>query len=98
MGDGNLSEENKDEGIKTLIWDKKTLKLIDQRELPFKKDYINCTNYREAGKAIKDMVVRGAPAIGVTAGYGVALAALEAPVNDRVEFINFIEESIGHLS
>jgi len=54
-----------------------TLRLIDQRRLP--KDYVffECRSYEECEFAIKDMVVRGAPAIGAAAAYGVALAARE---------------------
>jgi len=66
MGDGDLRKSGSI-NVRTLIWNKKTLKLIDQRELPFKKLYVNCKTSNDVGSAIKDMVVRGAPAIGVTA-------------------------------
>ncbi len=52
------------------------LRLIDQRRLPQALVYCDYTDYREVAVAIRDMVVRGAPAIGITAGYGMALAAL----------------------
>ena len=49
------------------------LVLLDQRVLPHETTYLTLTNYREVADAIRDMVVRGAPAIGVTAAYGVCL-------------------------
>jgi len=97
MGNGNL-RKSCNSNVRTLIWDKKTLKLIDQRELPFKEIYINCRTSDDVGNAIKDMVVRGAPAIGVTAGYGVALAAIEFNRRDRPAFITHLKSSIDMLS
>ena len=54
-----------------------TLKLIDQRKLPESYELFSCKGYREVEFAIREMVVRGAPAIGSTAAYGVLLAARE---------------------
>ncbi len=51
------------------------LRLIDQRRLPQTLTYCDYTDYHEVATAIREMVVRGAPAIGITAGYGMALAA-----------------------
>ncbi|MBM3710208.1 MAG: S-methyl-5-thioribose-1-phosphate isomerase [Actinobacteria bacterium] len=86
-------KEDKD-NVKTLIWDKKSLRLIDQRKLPFKKIYANCRTAEDVASAIKNMVVRGAPAIGVTAAYGAALAALEYKGSNRDEFIRFVLDKI----
>jgi methylthioribose-1-phosphate isomerase len=63
----------------TLRWcrQKKRLRLIDQRKLPQKFTLFDCYKHKEVAHAIKDLVVRGAPAIGVAAGYGMALAAKE---------------------
>ncbi len=52
------------------------LRLIDQRRLPQELIYCDYTDYDKVAVAIREMVVRGAPAIGITAGYGMALAAL----------------------
>ncbi|MCS3900817.1 S-methyl-5-thioribose-1-phosphate isomerase [Methanococcus voltae] len=72
--------------IRPIIWneDDKELILIDQRKLPNKLEYFTCKTYKDVVVAIKDMVVRGAPAIGVSAAYGMALAELE---NSDDEFI-----------
>jgi methylthioribose-1-phosphate isomerase len=64
--------------LRPIIWndDKKELILIDQRKLPNKLEYFICKSYEDVAYAIKDMVVRGAPAIGVSAAYGLALAEI----------------------
>ena len=64
--------------LRPIIWDddKKELILIDQRKLPNKLEYFICKTYEDVALAIKDMVVRGAPAIGVSAAYGLALAEI----------------------
>jgi len=51
------------------------LRLLDQRRLPAVERYVECSGAADTARAIRDMVVRGAPAIGVTAAYGIALAA-----------------------
>lgn len=63
--------------MKTLEWENNKLKLVDQRKLPHKLEYIFCDNYKDVIVAIKNMTVRGAPAIGVSAGFAMALAYLE---------------------
>ncbi len=60
--------------MRTIIWEDDRLLLIDQRKLPDKFEYFECEDYKDVIFAIKEMVVRGAPAIGVTAAFGVALA------------------------
>ena len=52
--------------------------MIDQTRLPNKLVYIRCRDYKEVANAIKNLVVRGAPAIGVTAAFGLALAAIQS--------------------
>ena len=69
------------EEIKPIIWEENNLKLLDQRLLPLEEQYITCRTCQEVGKCIREMVVRGAPAIGITAAFGLVLAAQ-----------NFIEE------
>ncbi|MBN1262108.1 MAG: S-methyl-5-thioribose-1-phosphate isomerase [Anaerolineae bacterium] len=60
-----------------IAWTGDTLRLIDQRKLPWETVYLDFVDYRDVAAAIRDMVVRGAPAIGITAGYAMALAARE---------------------
>lgn len=56
-------------------WDRHRLELLDQRRLPEETRYVACTSAAEVARAIRDMVVRGAPAIGIAAAYGLALSA-----------------------
>ncbi len=64
--------------VETLRWREGALELIDQRLLPRRFEYVRCTSVVEVASAIATMVVRGAPAIGCAAAYGIALAAQEA--------------------
>ena len=63
--------------MKTMFWEDNQLVLIDQTKLPHKLVYYHCKNYKDVIHAIKTMKVRGAPAIGVAAAFGMALAELE---------------------
>jgi len=83
--------------VKTMIWDGKALSLIDQRKLPLVCEYVVCDSYEKIYSAIKDMVVRGAPAIGITAAYGVAIAANQFQGNRKGDFFSFIEKAISRI-
>ncbi len=61
--------------FKTVEWQEGAVRLIDQSKLPSEVIYINCADVKSVAEAIKSLRVRGAPAIGITAAYGVALAA-----------------------
>ena len=74
----------------TMKWTGKSLKLIDQRMLPTEEIYREYKDYIGVAESIRDMVVRGAPAIGVTAAFGYVLGAKEAenmPKNQRNDFM-----------
>jgi len=59
----------------TLKWEDKTLWILDQRKIPFQTEYLRCTSYEDVASAIEQMAIRGAPAIGIAAAYGVVLAS-----------------------
>jgi methylthioribose-1-phosphate isomerase len=59
--------------LKTLEWTEQGVRFIDQTKLPTEETYVNCTTHEEVANAIKTMIVRGAPAIGVAAAMGIAL-------------------------
>lgn len=61
--------------IRPIVWSGDRLLLLDQRRLPQRESYVACRGARETARAIASMVVRGAPAIGVSAAYGLALQA-----------------------
>jgi len=59
--------------IQTLEWTDRGVRFIDQTKLPTEETYVNCKTYQEVADVIRNMVVRGAPAIGVAAAMGIAL-------------------------
>jgi methylthioribose-1-phosphate isomerase len=61
--------------IKTVEWTSEGVRMIDQRLLPMEEKYLTLRSYDEVADAIKKMVVRGAPAIGISAAFGLALGA-----------------------
>ncbi len=65
--------------MRTIYWENDQVKMIDQRRLPAALDIIACKTHAEVARAIKDMTIRGAPAIGAAAGFGLALAARQSP-------------------
>jgi methylthioribose-1-phosphate isomerase len=69
----------------TVFWEDGALRLIDQRVLPERFEVLRLTDYRQVADAIRTMAVRGAPAIGVTAAFGLALAAREALLTGGAE-------------
>ena len=64
--------------IETIVWTDAGVVMIDQTRLPKEVTYVTCRDYREVAGAIRSMVIRGAPAIGVAAAMGVALGVLRA--------------------
>ncbi len=73
--------------MKTLRWEDGALKLIDQTRLPLEFAVVECRTYQEVADAIRVMIVRGAPAIGVAAAFGFALGALQSKARDRGELL-----------
>ncbi len=63
------------EKVKAIDWRDGALHLLDQRILPFEENWIAYTSAAGVAEAIRSMVVRGAPAIGISAAYGIVLAA-----------------------
>jgi len=63
--------------FETIVWKDNQVVMIDQRKLPLQEKYVVCKDYRSVIRAIKGLVIRGAPAIGVAAAMGVALGALK---------------------
>jgi methylthioribose-1-phosphate isomerase len=83
--------------LRPILWKKGTLYLLEQRLLPFKEVWVKCDTVEKVAKAIEDMTVRGAPAIGITAAYGVALAALHSKSKSPVAFEAQVEKAIARL-
>ena len=64
--------------VKTLEWTDDGVRFIDQRRLPTEEVYVTCSTYEDVAEAIRNMTVRGAPAIGVAAAMGIALGTRDA--------------------
>ncbi len=73
--------------IRPILWDEKGLRLLDQRLLPWREKYLRFTTWQEVRKAIKQMVVRGAPAIGITGAIGLVLGAEKIKAKSRRVFL-----------
>ncbi|HYH01356.1 MAG TPA: S-methyl-5-thioribose-1-phosphate isomerase [Terriglobales bacterium] len=67
--------------LKTLEWTDSGVRFIDQTKLPTEETYVNCETYEDVAVAIRDMIVRGAPAIGVAAAMGIALGVKHSDAN-----------------
>jgi len=84
--------------MKSIEWADNKVKMIDQRKLPLKDEYIICNDYKCVAKAIKSMVIRGAPAIGVAAAYGFALAGLSSKAKTSKALLDDLKVAHSHLS
>ena len=68
--------------FETISWTNDGVRMIDQRVLPAKETYVVCKTWQEVAAAIRNMTIRGAPAIGVAAAMGVALGVLRSTATD----------------
>lgn len=71
-----MNDSTSHDSIRAVLWRGDRLRLLDQRKLPFVEDYIDCMTADDVARAVRDLVVRGAPAIGISAAWGVVLASL----------------------
>ena len=83
--------------VPTITWKNDALRLIDQTLLPEEYKFITCRDVGTVAEAIVSLRVRGAPAIGVAAAYGVVIAAQEAIVRDA-DFDRYVSKSIQKLA
>ena len=81
--------------IETIQWTDGAVVMIDQRLLPLEEKFVTCRTYEEVATAIRDMVIRGAPAIGVAAAMGVALGVASAPEGDLDAHIETICDTLA---
>ncbi|CAI8046385.1 Methylthioribose-1-phosphate isomerase [Geodia barretti] len=83
--------------IRPIRWQEGKLLLLDQTRLPVDETTFVVERYEQAVAAIREMRVRGAPAIGVTAAYAVAMAARDIRASDRAEFLSALEQDCVHI-
>jgi methylthioribose-1-phosphate isomerase len=81
--------------IPTIEWTAAGVVMIDQTRLPLEETFVTCRTYQEVATAIKDMIIRGAPAIGVAAAMGVALGVLHADGPDLDGQVDLICDTLA---
>lgn len=81
----------------TVAWKDNCVVLIDQTKLPNKLVYVRCKNYKEVADVIRKLVVRGAPAIGVSAAFGLALAAQQSNAKTLPELTTDLDNAFKVL-
>ena len=79
--------------MRTVEWDDGVVRMIDQRKLPHDLVVVEFTDVRQVAGAIKEMVIRGAPAIGAAAAFAMALGALQSQASTREEFLADLEHA-----
>ena len=89
---------NKLDSIETIRWSDSVFEMIDQRILPFKFEYLSYDSAEGVAEGIRSMVVRGAPAIGCAAAFGVALEAVRVQNQDKYTFTNELNKGFKILA
>jgi len=84
--------------VETMRWENGALVLLDQTGLPARAEYITCRDCAAVAEAIRSLRVRGAPAIGAAAAYGLVLGVKQARPRDRAEFFAALEETARQLA
>ena len=79
--------------LKTVEWKNNSVIMIDQTKLPGTLEFVTYSDFNQIAEAIKTLVVRGAPAIGVSGAFGLALAALQSNAKEKDELINYLENA-----
>jgi methylthioribose-1-phosphate isomerase len=90
----NLQQDS----IRAIIWQDQQLQLLDQRKLPHEQIFLTFDDAVEVAQAIRDMVVRGAPAIGIAAAYAVVLAAKTAYQQNPQRWHSLIQPALQQLA
>ena len=84
--------------IPTLTWTPEGVRFLDQTKLPLEESYVLASTYEQVADVIVTMVVRGAPAIGVSAAYGVALGAKQTKAKTAEQFAPEFERICTQLA
>jgi len=83
--------------VRAVQWRRDHLSLLDQRRLPFASGFVDCRTSGDVADAIRDLVVRGAPAIGIAAAWGLVLAARAIEAGSGAAALDAIRSDIEHL-
>src|SRR5688500_1261095 len=84
--------------LPTIAWQDDDIVMVDQRKLPAAEVYVTCKNVNDVAKAIKTMVIRGAPAIGVCAAMGLALGAARSKATGTKQFATEFQRNCDLLA
>ena len=79
--------------LKTVEWKDNSVIMIDQTKLPNTLEFVTYVDFNQVADAIRNLVVRGAPAIGVSGAFGLALASLQSNATDKNELIKYLESA-----
>ena len=83
--------------LTTVSWKDNSVVMIDQTKLPNKLEFVKCTTYEQVADCIKTLVIRGAPAIGVAAAMGLALAAVKSKAKTTNEIMHELDAAFKVL-
>jgi methylthioribose-1-phosphate isomerase len=83
--------------VSPIVWEDGALRLLDQTRLPHDELWLTLHDHRSVAEAIRSMRVRGAPAIGIAAGYGLALAAAECQTTDTAALLSELRQAGAEL-
>jgi methylthioribose-1-phosphate isomerase len=83
--------------VRTIYWEDGKAMILDQVKLPHEVAYLACDDYRKVCRSIREMNIRGAPAIGIAAAMGIALGALEIEASSPEEFARQLEDVFEEL-
>ena len=83
--------------MRSVWWEDNTVRMIDQRKLPAEYEVVTWSDYHGIARGIKEMYVRGAPAIGVAGAFGLALAALNSPAVSYIDLLRDLERAYDVL-
>ncbi len=84
--------------LKAIEWLDDKLRILDQGKLPWEQSFVDLASYQDVALAIKEMRIRGAPAIGVAAAYGIALGAQDIKTTDEDDFRNQLNQVMQTLA
>ena len=83
--------------MRTVEWHNGQVRMIDQKKIPWELAFVDLPNYEAVAAAITDMTVRGAPAIGASAGFGMAIAAQQSIARSSEEMLEALQVAGKHL-
>ena len=97
-GSSPQERQHQHDRVRPIRWCGDRLELLDQRKLPFATEIVSCRSAADTAEAIRALVVRGAPAIGIAAAYGLVLAASEVEAADGTAALAALQPAIALLN